>query len=131
MSTSYDLWLMYGFPVTHTTLTVPTRLGERAPTLGDWVDEWKADHPDSLVGLNHFGWLNDDQYMDVPFIGVEIRSKRDIRRGEIPGTRLGGSLSLGDPAAEEDASLRELQRVLGCAEDTVYAIGFYMMLRAG
>lgn len=131
MSTSYDLWLMYGFPVTHTTLTVPTRLGERAPTLSDWVDEWKANHPDSLVVLNHFGWLNDDQYRDVPFIGVQIGSERDIRRGEIPGTRLGGSLSWGDPDAEEDAGLREIQRVLGCAEDPEFSIGFYMMLRAG
>lgn len=131
MSTSYDLWLMYGFPVTHTTLLIPTKLGKRAPSLYDWFVEWRDEHPDTQVMLDHFGWLNDDSYKDVPFIGVPIGSEKDIRRGEIPGTLFGSTPGWIEPPTDEDEALLWLQETLGCDGDDRYSIGFYMMLKAG
>lgn len=124
MGASVDLWLLYGFPVTHTTLQVPTKLGDRAPTLHDWFEQWMKEYPNSSVEIGNYGWMGSNRV--VPFIGVKVGNECNLREAEFPGTRLGTTLDWIKPP-DEMTLLKEFQVALGCTED----IGFYMMLHIG
>lgn len=124
MGAGYHLHLVYGFPVTHTKLEVPTRLGQTAPSLFDWFEVWRRDHPDSMLCCQHFGWMSKDP---VPFIGVPVASERNIGEAEVPGARIGAHADWIKVPEDEKPFLESLRTTLGCDEP----IGFYMMLQVG
>jgi len=128
MSTSYDLWMMYGFPVTDMTLKIPTPPGGTAPSLREWFEETQEKRKDggNLVCLEYFGWMGGNRA--VPFIGIKVASENGIDEAEVPGASLGKEPKLWlKPPKEEDPIIEMYRRKLGCTED----IGFYLMLRAG
>jgi len=80
MSYSYDVSAIYGFPAGNVEVSIPTKLGERAPHLHDWLKgqpEWQAA---TKLGIDiHFlGQPNGGN--SVPFIGLEIADARDCTR---------------------------------------------------
>jgi len=129
MSTRYDLWMMYGFPITAMTLKIPTSPGETAPTLREWFDETKKKiitKDGDSVCLEYFGWMNGSRA--VPFIGVDVASENNIGEAEVPGTSLGKEPgSWLKPPTRQIPIIEMYRKRLGCTEN----VGFYLMLRAG
>lgn len=115
MSTSHNLVLIYGFPADDIGLTIPTKPGQRAPYLGEWLT---AMGHDSEVLMHHFGRVNggDDP---TPFIGVVLESYPDVLRDDLPGFFLleAGRRTVSDEDLELLSNLRtrlQTPNRLGC-----------------